>query len=100
MGAWACCSAVAAAILKSALAPATPWLTALLWSALAVMAGMAIMFVASVINLRKMREGFERLAKGEQDPAIPPVWCPVLTMAREAAVRLRRSLPPHPAEDR
>lgn len=58
-----------------------------------VMAGMAILSVAGALNLRKLRKGFERLAMGDADPQIPPVWRPVLTMATEAAVRLRRSLP-------
>lgn len=100
MIAWLCCSAASAAVLKRMLAPALAWPAALVWAALSVMAGMAVMFVASAINVRKMRAGFERLARGEQDPAIPPVWCPVLSMAREAAVRLRRSLPSQPVEPR
>lgn len=90
---WACISALSAAALKLTLAPAVPWSAALGWALVTVMAGMAIMFVASALNLRKLRRGFERLARGEADPEIPPVWCPVLTMATEAAVRLRRSLP-------
>lgn len=96
MVAWMCCSAASAAILKVGLGAALTWPASLVWSALTVMSGMAVMFIASVLNLRKMRAGFERLARGEEDPAIPPVWCPVLTMAREAALRLRRSLPARP----
>ena len=60
----------------------------LAWSAAAVMSGMAIMFGASALNLRKLRPGFERLADGAQDPGIPKVWCPVLTMATRSAVEL------------
>ncbi|MGD9629369.1 MAG: hypothetical protein AB7V18_09000 [Pyrinomonadaceae bacterium] len=56
--------------------------------AMTVMLGMAIMFVASVFNLRKLGPGFRRLARGERDPQIPPVWCPVLTAATRAAVEL------------
>lgn len=89
---WACISAGSAAALKMFLAPMLTWPAALGWALVTVMAGMAIMFVASALNLRKLRRGFERLARGEADPEIPPVWCPVLTMATEAAVRLRRSL--------
>jgi hypothetical protein len=55
---------------------------------IAVMAGMGIMFTASLLNLRKMRSGFERLAAGDPDPDIPPVWCPVLTTATQAATHL------------
>jgi hypothetical protein len=62
------------------------WKTALAWSLVSVMAGMGIMFGASAVNLRTLRPGFERLASGEQDPRIAPVWCPVLTMATRAAV--------------
>ncbi|NWG13459.1 MAG: hypothetical protein HXY20_08005 [Acidobacteria bacterium] len=92
MATWACISAASAALLKEILAPALAWPAALSWALVTVMAGMAIMFFASALNLRKMRRGFERLARGEQDPQIPPVWCPVLTMATEAAVELQRSL--------
>jgi hypothetical protein len=56
------------------------------------MGGMAIMFGASALNLRKLRAGFARLSKGEPNPQIPPVWCPVLTMATNAAVELQRSV--------
>ncbi|MDZ7778056.1 MAG: hypothetical protein U5L09_21790 [Bacteroidales bacterium] len=52
------------------------------------MLGMMIMFGASVINLRKLSPGFKRLAAGEKDPKIPPVWCPVLTAATNAAMEL------------
>jgi hypothetical protein len=64
----------------------------LLWGGLSTMAGMGIMFGASVINLRKLAPGFERLARGEKDPEIPPVWCPVLTMARHSAIQLCRNV--------
>lgn len=83
--------AVAAAIAAAAdlLVSGSPTLVG--WFAVAlvaVMGGMAIMFVSSLINLRKLRPGFERLARGERDPEIPPVWCPVLTAATQAARRL------------
>lgn len=58
------------------------------WSAITTMAGMMIMFVASLINLKKLSKGFKRLANGEQNPQIPPVWCPVLTAATNAAMEL------------
>ncbi len=99
MAAWICFSAVSSAILKITLAPTVSWLSALLWASMTVMAGMAILFVASALNLRYMREGFERLAQGDQDPKIPPVWCPVLTMAADAAIRLRRSIPVRPESE-
>ncbi|MFN3372169.1 MAG: hypothetical protein ACK44M_01230 [Chloroflexus sp.] len=69
------------------------FLLALFWSTLAVMSGMAIMFVASMLNLRKLAAGFRRLAEGQTDPQIPPVWCLRLTAATRAAVELaqRRS---------
>jgi hypothetical protein len=93
MATWIGVSAVSAAVLKAILAPALSWPSALDWALVTVLAGMAIMFVASALNLRKLRRGFERLARGEAHPEIPPVWCPVLTMATDAAIRLRRSLP-------
>lgn len=48
--------------------------------------------VASALNLRKLRPGFERLAKGEKEPDMPKVWCPVLTMATRAAADLCESV--------
>ncbi len=90
---WIGVSALSAVVLKAVLPEAISWVSALSLALATVMAGMAIMFVASALNLRKLRRGFERLARGDADPRIPPVWYPVLTMAAEAAVRLRRSLP-------
>ena len=58
-----------------------------IFSFFAVMLGMMIMFVASAINLIKLRKGFERLAEGKE-PNIPKVWCPVLTMATRASMKL------------
>jgi len=56
--------------------------------------GMTVMFTASLLNLRKLRPGFERMARGEE-PNIPPVWCPVLTSATSAAEGLvHRVRPP------
>jgi len=85
---WAGSSVVLAIVLRAAAAGSVGWSTALGFSAVAVMLGMSIMFGASVVNLRKLRPGFERLANGASDPAIPGVWCPVLTMATRAAVDL------------
>lgn len=62
------------------------------------MSGMAIMFVASLLNLRKLTPGFRRLAEGEHDPRIPPVWCPVLTAATNAAVELASTV--HEQDDK
>lgn len=64
------------------------WIMALV----AVMAGMSIMFVASLLNLSKMRSGFARLAAGESNPRIPSVWCPVLTAATQACTELAERL--------
>ena len=61
---------------------------AIIWAATTTMAGMSIMFVASLINLRKLAQGFRRLAEGDPNPEIPPVWCPVLTAATNAALAL------------
>lgn len=58
------------------------------WAAITTMAGMMIMFVASIVNLKRLSKGFKRLANGEQNPQIPPVWCPVLTAATNAAIEL------------
>lgn len=58
------------------------------WSAVNVMAGMCIMFIASLFNLRKLSIGFKKLSEGHSDPDIPPVWCPVLTAATNAALDL------------
>ncbi|WP_298401433.1 hypothetical protein [uncultured Chloroflexus sp.] len=84
-----CCNAVLLKTMNASLS----FLLSLFWSALAVMSGMAIMFIASILNLRKLTAGFRRLAEGQTDPQIPPVWCPVLTAATRAAVELvqRRS---------
>jgi len=64
------------------------YLVLLIWAAITTMLGMMIMFGASVINLRKLSPGFQRLASSEKDPKIPPVWCPVLTAATNAAIEL------------
>jgi hypothetical protein len=64
------------------------YLLLLIWAAITSMLGMMIMFGASVVNLRKLSPGFKRLAAGEKDPKIPPVWCPVLTAATNAAIEL------------
>lgn len=79
-----CCSAA----LLSTIVNSISFIVALIWALPSVMAGMAIMFVASVLNLRKLTPGFRRLAEGQQDPGIPPVWCPVLTAATNAALEL------------
>ncbi|MFN3998866.1 hypothetical protein [Algoriphagus sp.] len=61
--------------------------TELIFSVLMVMSGMMIMFIASLINLRKMKKGWEQMAQGQKNIRIPEVWCPVLTSAKEAAVQ-------------
>jgi len=103
---WAVASIALALLLRTATAHAVGWVAALVFAGLSVMAGMAIMFGASALNLRKLRPGFERMADGERDPAIPPVWCPVLTMATRAAVDLCDRIHtggaanPHPAAEK
>ena len=74
--------------LLSAVAPGLAFGMALIWAAVTTMLGMGIMFGASAVNLRKLGPGFRRLAAGESDPQIPPVWCPVLTAATNAAMEL------------
>ncbi|MBC6490416.1 hypothetical protein BC349_05535 [Flavihumibacter stibioxidans] len=59
--------------------------TELLFSIMMVMSGMMIMFIASLLNLRKMKKGWEAMAEGKREVKIPEVWCPVLTSAKEAA---------------
>ena len=85
---WAGFTVVLAIVLRAVTDSPVGWATALVFAAVAVMLGMSVMFAASAVNLRKLRPGFERLANGAADPAIPRVWCPVLTMATRAAVEL------------
>lgn len=92
MAAWIGVSLVSAMLLVATSSATLEWLRAIGWALISTMAGMAIMFVASALNLRALRAGFGRLARGEPDPKIPAVWCPVLTMATQAAVELQRSL--------
>lgn len=87
MSTWAIVT-VASAVTLVLVTGSLSMVTALVWAAATAMAGMAIMFVASVLNLRKLTPGFQRLAAGERDPQIPPVWCPVLTAATNAAVEM------------
>ncbi|MFN2349220.1 MAG: hypothetical protein ABR558_06565 [Thioalkalivibrio sp.] len=96
IAAWSALS-ILNAILLSMVAKTLPWTLLLASSGAAVMSGMAIMFVASILNLRKLEPGFERLSQG-QDPHIPPVWCPVLTAATNSALSLYRKMhdPPQP----
>lgn len=89
---WAVVSIALAIILRTMTGSVVDWAAALVFAAVSVMAGMMIMFGASALNLRKLRPGFTRLAKGASDPQIPPVWCPVLTMATRAAVDLGETL--------
>jgi catechol 2,3-dioxygenase-like lactoylglutathione lyase family enzyme len=84
--------AVAAAWGLRVEASAVPFGIALIWSLVVVMAGMGIMFGASLINLRRLGPGFQRLAEGQADPGIPPVWCPVLTAATNASLQLAMRL--------
>jgi hypothetical protein len=88
LAAWAVVSAVVAALADVAFGGRASFTDLFVTALVAVMGGMAIMFVSSLINLRKLRPGFERLARGEADPEIPPVWCPVLTSAAQAARQL------------
>ena len=92
LGLWIVLSLLIAAGILSTLGRQIAWGPAIIWSLVSVMAGMGIMFGASAVNLRKLRPGFERLAAGAEDPEIPGVWCPVLTMATRAGVELRRNL--------
>ncbi len=85
---WAVVSVALAIILRTMIGSLVGLTTAFVFAAVSVMAGMMIMFGASAVNLRKLRPGFTRLAEGASDPEIPPVWCPVLTMATRAAVIL------------
>lgn len=88
LAAWVAVSAAVAWIANATTTGQPSFLAYLIVSLVAVMGGMVIMFVSSLINLRKLRPGFERLARGESDPEIPPVWCPVLTSATQAAMQL------------
>jgi hypothetical protein len=88
MATWAGASALLALVLRATTDGTVGFLAALAFAGVAVLTGMAIMFGASAVNLRKLRPGFERLADGARDPAIPAVWCPVLTMATRSAVEL------------
>ena len=104
MIAWGIVSALSVVALTFAV-PQMSVRFAIAWSMLVTMAGMGIMFVASLMNLRKMVPGFRRLADGERDPDIPPVWCPVLTAATNAALELassvgRRDVPPESPIDK
>jgi len=94
MGTWLALSAALATSAAAALSKnKKPSFAAVFgFGLVAVMAGMGIMFTASLLNLRKMRSGFERLAAGDPDPDIPPVWCPVLTTATQAATQLAHSV--------
>lgn len=92
MAVWIVFGLVSAAGLKVMLAPTLAWVSAVGWALVTAMGGMAIMFGASALNLRTLRAGFVRLSRGESDARIPAVWCPVLTMATEAALELQRSL--------
>jgi len=88
LAAWVAVSAAVAWIANATTTGQPSFLGYLIVSLVAVMGGVAIMFRPSLLNLRKLRPSFERLARGEQDPKIPPVWCPVLTSATQAARRL------------
>jgi hypothetical protein len=88
MGLWVVISILIAIVITFVGNTAMDWKKAIGWSLVSVMAGMGIMFAASAVNLRKLRPGFDRLALGQKNPDIAPVWCPVLTMATRAAVEL------------
>ena len=91
MSIWLAFSIISATLLNFYAEAISLW-AAFLWAAISVMAGMCIMFGASVINLRKLEKGFKRLADGDKDPTIPPVWCPVLTAATNAALDLSEKM--------
>ncbi|MDZ7739687.1 MAG: hypothetical protein U5K32_11610 [Bacteroidales bacterium] len=84
---WVLISVISSFLLYQLVSGVTYWVL-LIWAAITTMLGMMIMFGASVINLRKLSPGFKRLAAGENNPNIPPVWCPVLTAATNAAMEL------------
>lgn len=84
---WVLISVISSFLLYQLVSGVTYWVL-LIWAAITTMLGMMIMFGASFINLRKLSPGFKRLAAGEKDPNIPPVWCPVLTAATNAAMEL------------
>lgn len=89
MGAWLALSTALAVLAAAMSKKSKPSFGAIFgFGSGAVMAGMGVMFTASLLNLRKMRGGFQRLAAGDPDPDIPPVWCPVLTTATQAATQL------------
>ncbi len=92
MGIWVIISLISAFLMRYFSSETIGWGAALFLGLASVMGGMLIMFGASAINLRKLRKGFARLAAGEKDPQIPPVWCPVLTMATRAAVELQSKI--------
>lgn len=87
---WAFISLVCAFIVHSLFI--LPYIYALIWCAVMVLSGMSIMFIASLINLIKLRKGFKRLEQGYSNPDIPPVWCPVLTAATNAAIELSKNI--------
>lgn len=89
---WLIVSFANAIVLKDFLIETAGFYKAFAFSAFGVICGMLIMFAASVLNLRKLAPGFKRLAEGEENPEIPPVWCPVLTAATNAALRLSEKI--------
>lgn len=91
MAAWAVFSVASAGALVE-VSNSISFTISLIWASITVMLGMLIMFVASFLNLRKLTPGFKRLADGQRDPQIPPVWCPVLTAATNAAIELNEKL--------
>lgn len=88
LAAWVAVSAAVTGIAGAVVTDRPSFLRLFVTALVAAMGGMAIMFISSLINLRKLRPGLERLARGEPDPEIPSVWCPVLTSATQAARRL------------
>ena len=91
MGSWAVITVASATTLVTVSDPLS-FVKALVWAAATTMAGMAIMFGTSVINLRKLVPGFQRLAEGQRELQIPHVWCPELTAATNAAMELASKL--------
>lgn len=100
MGSWLLVSVTLAGALRLLTGATVSSWGAVGFAAVAVMFGMAIMFTASAVNLRKLRPGFTRLADGAADPDIPPVWCPVLTMATRSALELSEAGQPWSASEK
>ena len=92
MVAWVAVAGILAGIANRMFHQKPTSLSLLVFALVCVMSGMAIMFTASLLNLAKMKAGLARLAAGDTNPRIPPVWCPVLTAATHAVTKCARHL--------